>query len=93
MPILKDYDLDSLENVNEKKVWNFLEEYINKDHSVCRCRDCMLDIAAIALNTLKPAYNVSVIHANKKATGATPDEVEKAVKKAIKIVTKTPHHI
>ena len=93
MAIIKSYDLDALENVNEKKVWNYIENYVNDHPKVCRCRDCILDIAAIALNSLKPAYNVSVIHANQKPTGANIEEIKKAVKKAVKIVTKSPHHI
>ncbi|MFH0925513.1 MAG: late competence development ComFB family protein [bacterium] len=93
MAILKSYDLDSLKNANEEMVLNYIEEYINNHQEPCRCRDCVLDIAAFALNSLKPAYNVSTLHANKKEIGASPQEIEKAVKKAIKVVTQTPHHL
>ena len=85
MALLKNYDFDSLENVNEKKVWNYIEKHLNDNPKVCRCRDCILDIAAIALNSLKPAYNVSTIHANQKSTGASDEEIKKAVKKAFEI--------
>ena len=94
MALIDYHDVDELKNRNEEKVWMAIEQHLQKDESLCRCRDCILDTAAIALNDLKPRYGVYSFH---EQTGQDDDEeileeARKAVAAAFKKVTKRPHH-
>jgi competence protein ComFB len=60
---------------------------------VCRCRDCILDTAAIALNRLPPRYQVYSFHENNPAEVAAHDQlVKETVAAAAVQVAKRPHH-
>ena len=56
MALIDYHDIDELKNRNEEKVWAALEEFLAANPAVCRCRDCILDTAAITLNRLTPRY-------------------------------------
>lgn len=93
MALIGFHDIDELKNRNEEKVWAAIEERLGGDATLCRCRDCILDAAAIALNDLKPRYQVYSFHENApEDEGAVEREVEKAVAKALELVRKRPHH-
>ena len=86
--------MDDLRNVNEKRVWNILSEYIDsvsEEEGLCLCSICLTDIAAITLNSIAPHYqqeeHLSV------ARERLPDaEIFRQMKKAIEKVKNKPHH-
>lgn len=93
MSKINQYDIDQLKNVNEKRVWELLADYLDRDESICCCSICILDIAAIVLNSIKPHYQTyeeSIDEAKKKVS----DEliIEK-IKLAVQKVKKYPHHL
>ncbi len=92
MALINYHDLDELKNVNEDKVWAAIEEYLNENPKTCRCRDCILDTAALALNHLPARYQVYSFHANKPQEEGPDDEVREAVTMAFQKVTDKPHH-
>jgi len=47
-----------LKNYMEEVVFSMMENVLN-DIDVCKCEQCLLDIAAIALNKLPPKYIVT----------------------------------
>ena len=85
--------MGDLRNVNEKRVWNMLSEYIDSanEEEGCLCSICLADIAAITLNSIAPHYqleeNISV--AKDKVSDA---EIFRQMKKAIEKVRARPHH-
>ena len=63
MGIRDDYDFGVLVNEAERMVTDELERRLAElaDPSICVCQDCVLDMAAFALNALKPVYRVSLL--------------------------------
>ena len=53
------YEIDNIRNINEKRVWDLLSKYLDSHTDICDCRDCILDIAVIVLNNIKPHYQVT----------------------------------
>ena len=93
MALIDYHDMDELKNRNEEKVWAALEDFLTANPAVCRCRDCILDTAAIALNRLPPRYQVYSFHEN------NPEELEAhaqlirdTIAAASVQVAKRPHH-
>lgn len=92
MALIDYHDIDELKNRNEEKVWTAIEEHLGRNSSLCRCRDCILDAAAIALNSLPPRYQVYSFHENVQEDTKHQAAVERAVIEAFEQVTKRPHH-
>ena len=97
MPIINNYDFDNLKNEAEKFVVDELERQLGTTSgSVCRCNDCVLDMAAIALNTVKPLYRVSLLGTLYAAQAMDEKNyastVRDAVFRAIEKVRKNPSH-
>jgi competence protein ComFB len=85
---------DELKNRNEEMVWAAIEAHLAADAGACRCRDCTLDTAAIALNRLPPRYQVSSSHERRPAPDAAQEAlVREAVAAAAALVAKRPHHL
>jgi Holliday junction resolvase-like predicted endonuclease len=91
-PIIDFHDMDELKNRNEEKVWRAIEEYLATNEKVCRCRDCILDAAALALNGLPARYTVYSFHGNMPEEKDPAQEVSAAVAEAFRKVTARPHH-
>ena len=94
MALIDFHDVDELRNRNEEKVWAALEAHFAANPGACRCRDCVLDTAAIALNRLPPRYQVYSFH--DQGTGTDPaheSEVREAVAFAAAQVARRPHHL
>ena len=98
MALIDIHDLEYLKNESEQIILaeierqlNFLPEYI------CTCRECILDVAALALNSIKPLYRVTLM--GKIYTGTAmedknyADNVRDVVYKAIEQVHKNPYHL
>jgi len=83
-------------NYSEILVLRVLDDVLRKDDTICSCDRCKLDIAAIALNNLKPRYTVS----EKGELYTKMDEMEiqniadiiKEITRAIEKVKKDPRH-
>jgi len=98
MAFANDYDFDLLVNEAERLVIAELESQIGAgtDESICLCEDCVLDMATLALNAVKPLYRVSLLgslyaaHAMDEASYAAT--VKNAVSNAIKRVRDNPSH-
>ena len=94
---LDNYNFDNLKNEAEVQILGELERQLETyTATLCRCNDCILDMAAMALNTVKPLYRVSLLGSLYAAT--TMDEktyassVRDAVFRAIEKVRKNPSH-
>ena len=93
MALIDYHDMDEMKNRNEEKVWAALEDFLATNPGVCRCRDCILDTAAIALNRLPPRYQVYSFHENTPAEDeAQARLVRETVVSASAQVVKRPHH-
>ncbi len=95
---LKDsYDFQNLVNETERIVLEQLEHQLKENFAkdICKCQDCVLDMAAYALNALKPVYRVSLIgtlYAHNLDDSEYGREVKKAVRTAIDKIAANPSH-
>ena len=91
------YDFILLKNEAERLVLRELEFQLNAyPQQVCRCNECVVDMAAIALNSVKPLYRFSLLGTlyasqalNEKEYA---DSVQRAVAMAIDKVHNNPSH-
>jgi competence protein ComFB len=97
MAFIDDYDFEFLVNEAEKLVLNELGRQLEHyPEPVCTCNDCVVDMAAIALNTVKPLYRVSLLgtlyasRAMDEKSYAT--SIREAVFNSIEKVRKNPSH-
>ena len=97
MAFADSYDFVLLKNEAEELVLRELEHQLNAyPAEICRCNDCVVDIAAIALNSVKPLYRFSLLgtlyaaHAMNEKDYA--DSVQQAVASAIEKVRDNPSH-
>jgi competence protein ComFB len=93
---LKDrYDFDSLVNEAERTVLGELESQMAVSANICKCQDCVLDMAAYALNNVKPTYRVSLmgtVYARAVNDVGYAAEISRAVADAIKKIKANPSH-
>jgi competence protein ComFB len=97
MAFINEYNFDLLKNEAEVLVIREVEQQLkNEPEDMCRCNECVVDIAAIALNSVKPLYRFSLLgtlYASQAVTEqAYADSVKTAVAQAIKKVRKNPAH-
>ncbi|MDR1105839.1 MAG: late competence development ComFB family protein [Treponema sp.] len=97
MAFIDTYDFELLVNEAEKLVIDELGRQLEGcGEELCTCNDCVADMAAVALNTVKPLYRFSLLgslyaaHAMNEASYA--ESVRKAVSSAIEKVRKNPSH-
>lgn len=85
-----------LKNLMEDEVLNIIDRVLENRDDICKCDKCKLDIAAIALNRLKPKYVVS----NKGSLYAKAETLNYQyeanilieITRAMNIVGENPHH-
>jgi len=97
MALIDEYDFHLLKNEAENMVIHEMEHQMKEEpEDVCRCNECIVDIAAVALNTVKPLYRFSLLgtlYASQAMTEQTyADSVKDAVAMAIKKVRENPAH-
>jgi competence protein ComFB len=97
MGIRDDYDFGILVNEAERMVTEELERQLaeRNDPSICLCEECVIDMAAFALNAVRPVYRVSLLgtmYAHAMDGGAFSKEVRTAVAAAISRVHANPAH-
>ncbi len=87
---LKDsYDFDMLVNEAETLVLAELEVQMARTPGVCTCQDCVLDMAAYALNKVRPSYRASLMgsmYAKATVRSDYAREITNAVREAIQKV-------
>lgn len=86
-----------LKNLIEDEVKSTINRLLDdKKNPCCSCERCKLDIAAIALNNLKPRYVVTEkgrLYGKLDTMNYQFDvDITKEVAKAIATVSKNPHH-
>ena len=96
MALIDEYSFDLLKNEAEILVIREMEEQLKNYDDICRCNECIVDIAAIALNTVKPLYRFSLLGTLYASQAMTEEgyakSVQKAVADAIKKVKENPSH-
>jgi competence protein ComFB len=98
MAFIDEYDFDGiLRNEAEKLVITELGRQLDEyPAAICHCRDCVVDMAAVALNNVKPLYRVSLLGAQYASRAMEEDgyarTVKNAVCQAIEKVRKNPSH-
>ena len=88
---LTETDSSSLVNLMEQMVATKLDDAITKFHC-CKCDKCKKDVAAIALNKLKPRYVVAEKVAALSHERQASTEVMTAIVQAILVVKGSPRH-
>jgi competence protein ComFB len=91
------YDFDILVNEAEKMVIVELGRQLDSyKGSICRCNECVVDMAAVTLNAIKPLYRVSLLgtmYASQAMNEASyAKSVRDEVSRAIEKVRKNPAH-
>jgi competence protein ComFB len=95
MALRDSYDFDSLVNEAERMVLDELEGQLPGVPDACTCQECVLDMAAYALNNIKPSYRVSLMGS---VYARSPDkvdyarEIRRVVREAIEKVKSNPSH-
>jgi len=97
MALIDTYNFELLKNEAEKLVLDELElQLAQAGDEICRCNDCIVDMAAMALNNVKPLYRFSILGtlyaAQAKNEQAYADTIKQAVAKAIEKVASNPSH-
>jgi len=97
MALKDNYDFDVLKNEAEELILAELERQLETySKPLCRCNECIVDMAALALNMVKPLYRVSLLGSLYTATAMDEKDyasgVRQAVFNAIEQVRKNPGH-
>ena len=97
MALTDTYDFELLRNEAEQLVLYELELQLSAlEPEICRCNECVVDMAAMALNTVRPLYRFSLLGTLYAAQAineqAYADSVQQAVAQAIAKVSANPAH-
>lgn len=88
------YDLTPLVNQMERQVFEELEKQLDAipDGDICKCNDCVLDMACMALNKLPPWYRVSLMGSlfSELESGKIQKQVAEKVAAAIEKISLNP---
>ena len=97
MAFIDDYEFDVLKNEAEKLVIEELGKQLEAYKGpICRCETCVVDMAAMALNAVRPLYHVSLLgnqytsQAMNEASYAA--SLKKSITTSIEKVRKNPAH-
>jgi competence protein ComFB len=95
MTIREKYDFDSLTNDAEELVTSEIEKQLPRYPEICTCSECILDVAAYALNKVRPRYRVSLLDSvfvEPSERSQYLEEIRQAVREGIlKVSTNPPH--
>ena len=95
MAITDKYDFETLVNDAERMVLQELETQLATAVNICTCQDCVLDMAAFALNNVKPTYRVSLmgrVYAQSGSNAQHAQAISRAVREAVAKVKANPSH-
>ncbi len=99
MAFIDNYELENLKNEAERLVFEELGKQLEQfeEGDVCMCNECVIDMAALALNSVKPLYRHSLLgtlyaaeitHDNEQYA----EDLRLAVMNSIKHIRKNPSH-
>jgi competence protein ComFB len=92
MALEDQYNFEDLRNEAERLVIEELDRQLQEAPDVCRTEECILDMAAYALNIVRPMYRVTLL--GRLYASAVDDahlsEIRTAVSKAIQKVSENP---
>jgi len=84
MALTDTYNFDLLKNEAEELVLNELEKQIEGyGPELCRCNECIVDMAAIALNSIKPLYRFSLLGTQYAAQAMNEQSYAESIKEAV----------
>ena len=86
------HELDNVYNLNEGAVVEAIERIVTADETLCKCKMCLEDIFALALNTLPAKYVQSYYSTHDVNKLVDSKLIEKVVKETAKKIAKNPHH-
>ena len=91
------YNFEFLKNEAEELVIQELEKQLDeKERNVCRCNECIVDMAAIALNNIKPLYRFSLLGTQYAAQAMNEQPFAESVRQAVALgiekVSANPAH-
>ena len=97
MAFMDQYDFENLKNAGEEMVIQELRTQLEScPITICMCNECVMDMAAVALNNIRPLYRVSLLGTLYTATAmdekAYAVSIKNAVSDAIEKVQKNPSH-
>jgi len=97
MSLKDNYNFEYLRNEAEKLILDELERQLDLySKPLCKCNDCVLDMAAMALNSVKPLYRVSLLGSLYTASAmdekAYAKSIRDAVFSAVEKIRKNPSH-
>jgi len=94
MSLSDTYDLSYLTNQMEHFVFDELEHQLAAiaDEDICKCNDCILDMACYALNNVPPRYRSSLMGSlyAKVETDEVGNVIRKNVSEAIQKISQNP---
>ncbi|MDR2608576.1 MAG: late competence development ComFB family protein [Treponema sp.] len=97
MAFRDEYEFDLLKNEAENMVLTELEEQLTSyPGEICRCNECVVDMAAISLNSVRPLYRFSLLGTLYAAQAMNEKDyrmgIKEAVSRAIEKVRRNPAH-
>ncbi|MDC7239942.1 MAG: late competence development ComFB family protein [Spirochaetales bacterium] len=96
MAFIEDYRLDEIKNEVEEVAYKELETQLAKipDEDICKCIDCVQDMACFALNQIKPRYTVSLLGSlyTRVETESLIEDISKVVASSIQKISQNPLH-
>ena len=97
MALIDNYNFEHLENEAEKLVLTELGRQLETfADPICLCNDCVVDMAAMALNMVKPLYKASLLGSLYASQAMSDKEyagsLRESVFTAIQRVSQNPSH-
>ena len=96
MTFIEEYRLDEIKNEVEEFTYRELEKQLSQipDEDICKCTDCVQDMACFALNQIKPKYTVSLLGSlfTKAETEALIQDIQTVVEQAVEKISQNPLH-
>jgi len=89
------YDFQSLVNEAEQLIIEEIARQVPANPQMCTCSECILDVAAYALNRVPPRYRVSLldsVYQEPSERNAYLKEIRRAVREGIIKVRANPPH-
>lgn len=93
MSLEERYNLEDLVNDSERLVFEELEaQLVQAGEDVCRTEECVLDMAAYALNHVRPMYRANLMGRlyAQAADDVRREEVKSAVRDAVARISANP---
>ena len=97
MAFIDEYDFELLKNEAENMVFDELGKQLSGNKgNICLCNECVVDMAAVALNSVRPLYRFSLLGslyaAQAKNETNYAQSIVEAVATAIERVRSNPSH-